>query len=383
MRRYGVVLLVLSLAGWVISWVHRMMVPPLLPIIMGELGINNAQAGLLMSGFLISYALAQVPSGYLGDKYGARKVVPLGMAAFSLSTLLIGFSRNFEQFLALRVLFGLFAGTYFPSIVSAILSAFPKNKRGKAIGIFMSGASIGRAIAPLVSVPIALSVGWRSAFPILSVPGFLIATALFFILKDEDRAQVSRSLTWKGVVSPKFISACGVAFLGMASFMAFTTFLPLFLVDQKDLSIEMAAAFSSVIPVIGFLGNIVGGYLADRLDKGSLISASNLISAFLIWLTYLSPQKSLIFILLLFGFANSLVPAPIISLVTSIIPSEKRASALALQNTMTFVGASLGTSLGGILLDKIGYRGLFFFLALNLLIGGLLSFTLKEKAEVS
>ncbi len=378
MKNYGFVLLILGLVGWIISYIHRMMVPPLLPMIMDDLRISNTQAGLLMSGFMISYAIAQIPAGYLSDKYGSRKVVSLGIAVFSAATLLIGFSRSFVQFLVLRILFGLFAGTYFPPITSAISAAFPTDKRGKAIGVLMSGTSIGTAIAPVISVPIALLGGWRFAFIGLSLPGFLVAIA-FFLTLQEDLHKVKEDKVKEGFISLKFIIACLVPFLGMTTVMGFSTFLPLFLVNERGLSIEIAAVFSSVIPAVGFLGNLFGGVVADKFDKGLLVSITNLVSALFMISTYFFSNKTILLFLLLFGFVNSLVPAPIISLISQIVPEKRRASALAFQNTGTFIGASFGTGFGGFLLDRAGYRALFIFLALNLVISGILSIFLKEK----
>lgn len=377
-KRYGLILLFLSMAGWTISYIHRMMVPPLLPMIMEELRISNTQAGLLMSGFMISYAIAQIPAGYLSDKYGARKVVSIGMIAFSLATLLIGFSRNFEQFLALRILFGLFAGTYYPPIVSAISRAFPDNKRGKAIGAFMSGTSIGTAIAPALAVPIALLRGWRFAFIALAIPGFLIAAGFPFILQDRTSKAAEKSVG-RGFLSLRFLIACLVPFLGMATKMGFTTFLPLFLVNEKDLPIEIAAVFFGAIPAIGFFGTIFGGFIADKFDRGLTVSITTLTSAVLLVSTYFFPNKLILMSLLLFGFINSLVSAAILSLTSEIVPENKRASAMAFQNAGTFIGASFGTGFGGYLVDKAGYSGLFTFLTINLLIGGLFALTLKEK----
>ncbi|RLG54754.1 MAG: hypothetical protein DRO00_00270 [Thermoproteota archaeon] len=379
MRKYGLILLALGLAGWIISYIHRMMVPPLLPMIMDELRVSNTQAGLLMSGFMISYAIAQIPAGYLSDKYGARKVVSLGIGAFSLATLLIGFSRSFEQFLILRILFGLFAGTYFPPITAAISGAFPTEKRGKAIGVFMSGTSIGTALAPIISVPIALLAGWRYAFIVLALPGFLIAAAFFLTLQDKTH-EIREYKKGGGFISLKFLVACVVPFLGLATSMGFTTFLPLFLVNERGLSIEIAAVFSSLIPAIGFLGNIFGGFVADKFDKGLLVSAITLTSAILMSSTYFSSNRTILPVLLLFGFVNSLIPAPMISLTSQIIPERRRASALAFQNASTFIGASFGTGFGGYLLDKAGYMALFTFLTLNLMIGGILALMLKEKS---
>ncbi len=379
-RKYGLILLSMSLAGWMISYIHRMMVPPLLPMIVEELRISNAQAGLLMSGFMISYAIAQIPAGYLSDKYGSRKVVSMGMIAFSLATFLIGFSRSFEQFLVLRILFGLFAGTYYPPIVSAISEAFPEKKRGKAIGAFMSGTSIGTAIAPILAVPIALLKGWRFAFMVLALPGFLVAAGFPLVLHDRTR-ESARAIVGKGFLSSKFLIACLVPFLGMAARMGFTTFLPLFLVDERGLPIEIGALFFSVIPAIGFFGTIFGGFIADKFDRGLIVSITTLTSAALLASTYFFSNELILISLLLFGFINSLVPAAILSLTSEIVPESRRASAMAFQNAGTFIGASFGTGFGGYLVDKAGYSGLFTFLTTNLLIGGSLALTLKERGE--
>ncbi|GEM_PF-6059523 len=75
--------------------------------------------------------------------------------------------------------------------------------------------------------------------------------------------------------------------------------------------------------------------------------------------------------------------APIISLIPQIVSKRRRGSALAFQNTGTFIGASLGTGFGGYLLDRAGFWALFVFLTLNLVIGGFLALMLKEKRVLS
>ncbi|RLG45414.1 MAG: hypothetical protein DRN90_07810, partial [Thermoproteota archaeon] len=94
-----------------------------------------------------------------------------------------------------------------------------------------------------------------------------------------------------------------------------------------------------------------------------------------------STHRTILPLLLLFGFVNAMIPAPMISLTSQIVPERRRASALAVQNTSTFIGASFGTGLGGYLLDRAGYVALFSFLTMNLVVGGLLAVMLREKGR--
>ncbi|WP_461864271.1 MFS transporter, partial [Thermococcus sp.] len=169
-------LLLLSL-GWILNYAHRMAIPPLIPMIKAELGIDNAQAGLLMTSLLLPYALIQVPAGYFGDRIGRKRLLVISILGYSLSSALIIFARQYWQLLAVRALYGLFAGLYYAP-ATALISEVYREKKGSALGVFMIGPPVGSGIAPLIVVPIALRMEWRYSFLLLSALSALVGLAL-------------------------------------------------------------------------------------------------------------------------------------------------------------------------------------------------------------
>ncbi len=238
-------LLLLSL-GWIFNYAHRMAIPPLIPIIKAELGIANAKAGLLMTALLLPYALIQVPAGYLGDRLGRKRLLVVSIIGYSLSSALIVFARQYWELLAVRALYGVFSGLYYAP-ATALISEVYRERKGSAMGIFMVGPPVGSGIAPLIVVPIALSLQWRYAFAVLSSMSLLVGVALTFAVKGEVSKPYNASLSIPMNVLPPLSAA---NFLALAAFFGLLTFLVSFLV-HSGVSLEIASGLFSLLSVVG------------------------------------------------------------------------------------------------------------------------------------
>ncbi|WP_048152630.1 MFS transporter [Palaeococcus ferrophilus] len=359
-------LIVLSL-GWIFNYVHRMIVPPLIPLIKVEFGINNAQAGLLMTSLLLPYALIQVPAGYLGDRFGRKRVLVMSILGYSLSSALMLFGRNYWHVIGFRALYGLFAGLYYAP-ATALISEVYGRKKGSALGLFMVGPPVGSGLAPLIALPVALSLGWRWAFVVTSIASALIGLALLFGVRcDTKRGEKAKATI------PRHLLPLGVAnFAILAAFFATLTFLPDFFVSMGR-SVEEASLYFSALSIAGIAGSLGGGALYDRLGRKSTEMAIGL-TALLILLLTVSTLPQVVPILGVFFYAIG----PIVTAYTAeLATDENRGSVMGFVNMAGFFGATVGPYSLGLLIDAFGYKMAFLALpALYLLALGII---MKEK----
>lgn len=170
-KRWGVLtLLFLSLA---INLLDRQVLAVLAPIIRDELHLSNTQYSYIVTSFLFGLTLAQVPSGMLVDRIGARFGLPLLMLWWSIANGMHAIARGVREFCLFRFLLGVGECGNYSAGVKAISQWFPPHERALAGGIFNSGTVIGSFLAPYLIVKLAGTYGWRMAFVVPSVLGLL------------------------------------------------------------------------------------------------------------------------------------------------------------------------------------------------------------------
>ncbi len=355
-------LLLLSL-GWIFNYAHRMAIPPLIPMIKAELGINNAEAGLLMTALLLPYALVQVPAGYLGDRLGRKRLLVMSIIGYSLSSALILFARGYWQLLVVRALYGLFSGFYYAP-ATALISDVYRERKGSALGVFMVGPPVGTGIAPLIVVPIALSLQWRYAFVVLSVLSLAVGLALIFAVRGEVSKPAGASFS-----IPQHAFLLSIAnFVVLAAFFGLLTFLVSFLVNS-GLTMGEASALFSLLSVIGIAGSLLGGGLYDRIERKSIsvVFGLNALLTFLLSLTA-SP-----WVVVPLGLTFYSVGAIVTAYTSEKASPENLGPVMGFVNMVGFFGATVGPYLLGLLIDHLGYEQAFLAVpAMYLLAWGLI-----------
>ena len=140
-------------------------------LIKSDLGISNQTMGYIFGIFAVGYALFQIPSGWIADKYGPRKALSLIVLSWSSLTALTGAAWNAVSMLVIRFLFGVGEAGAFPGATKAFYSWIPAKERGMANGIFHSGARAGAAISLFLLPFLIRLVGWRMTFLITGLLG--------------------------------------------------------------------------------------------------------------------------------------------------------------------------------------------------------------------
>src|SRR6201985_507080 len=164
--------LAMTVALAFLTYMDRVCISVTAPAIVHDLRLSNVQMGFVFSAFTAAYALFEISTGWWADRIGSRRVLTRIVTWWSIFTGLTAAAWNFPSLLALRALFGAGEAGAWPTVARALSRWFPARERGTAQGIFFMGAHLGGGLAPIVVTAIALRLGWRAAFPSLSLLGF-------------------------------------------------------------------------------------------------------------------------------------------------------------------------------------------------------------------
>ncbi len=153
-----------------------------------EFGLSAGQMGAILAAFQVGYVLIVVFTGWLADRIGPRKVVAWAtlFAAIS-STLFIFLARDFASILVLRLAVGLSCGAMYAPGMAFLSAWFPPKERGKAIGAYTAALTAAYAGGYLVAAPLAATHGWRAGMLGTSIPVFVAACIVFFLVHDRAR----------------------------------------------------------------------------------------------------------------------------------------------------------------------------------------------------
>ena len=157
---------------------YSVIVPPLFPFLVPDLGISYADTGLLVVVFFVTYSVAQLPVGRVANHYSARRLLVGGQALLSVGIALVAFAPTYETMLAGMVVAGVGGSTYHPTGMSVISDAESESTHGRSMGIHGMLGTFGTVVAPVAVGGLALAFGWRPALLAGALAGLAFAVAL-------------------------------------------------------------------------------------------------------------------------------------------------------------------------------------------------------------
>lgn len=205
---YAVAVLVIA---FIFSFIDRIVIALLVEPIKADLGVSDFGIGLLQGfAFALFYALLGIPIGRLSDRVSRRGIIATGIAIWSLMTAACGLARGFFELFLARVGVGVGEAALSPAAYSMIADYFPREKLGRALGVYQSGAMLGAGIAFLVGgaavqmlsaydgqvLPVLGEVRmWQLAFFVVGLPGLLIALLMLTVREPARRGKTSGATT--------------------------------------------------------------------------------------------------------------------------------------------------------------------------------------------
>ncbi len=271
-----------------INYIDRQTLSLLAPVISSELHFSHEDLSHIFGLFQLSYAWTWLVGGVILDIIGTRAGLSLAVVWWSLASFLTGFASSVRTFGICRFLLGIGEGFNWPGASKAVAEWFPARERGLAVAIFDSGSSIGAAVAAIVIPLVSLWLGWRQAFRLSGILGFVWLaiwlrnyyprkrhprlTAAEAAIIDEDGAHTGREQPFLVALRRiwKDQNAWGIL-LGRSltdpMWWFFVFWLPQYLSDARGFSLKQIAVFAWIPFVAADLGNLSGGWASGRLIR--------------------------------------------------------------------------------------------------------------------
>jgi sugar phosphate permease len=270
--RYLVLALVCCTA--VIAYVQRTALSVPTKTIQRDLDITEQGMGLIMGCWYWSYALLQIPAGWITDRLGSKRSLVLFVTLWSAFTGLAGLAGGFLELLFLWSLVGLAQTGLVPGAAKSIGAWFPPTGRAFASGLFAASMALGSAVAPVIAATLLdWGITWQQLLGLYVLPGVVWAVAFVLVVPDRrdpapQAASVGATFRQMAVSVPMQL-LCLQQFLRAAAMVFFFTWFPRFLQETRGLT-QLESGQIAAWPGIGAMfGGILGGIVSDGLLKAT------------------------------------------------------------------------------------------------------------------
>jgi ACS family glucarate transporter-like MFS transporter len=279
--RHGVLAFTLALTA--VAYLDRVCIATAAPAMKADLHLTDAQMGYVFSAFTFAYALFEVPSGWLADRFGARLMLTRIVIWWSVMTAATGAVGGFVSLVLVRFLFGAGEAGTFPSISRAYARWLPAPERGRAFGLAIMTAALGGAATQPLVVALLRVIDWRHTFPLFGLVGLLWAVAWFRWFRDDphrhsgvnagelqligtDPPAPHGRVPWRGLAGNRSLLAlCLMYGAAIYGWYFYITWLPTYLLRARGFDLQQVG-WLAALPLLSIGGGVlVGGWASDLL----------------------------------------------------------------------------------------------------------------------
>ena len=327
---------------------------PLLPILRERLGIGYALTGNLA-------VFTQIPSllnpfiGYLADRVSLRYFVIFAPAVTATLMSSLGLTSSYVALAFLLLAAGVSVAA-FHAPAGAMIGELAGNRVGTGMSIFMAAGELARTLGPLFIVA---GVGWFELGGLwrLAFVGWAVTGILFWRLHNiQARPRPPESDAWSRL-KPRLLRVFPYftwLVIGRVSMQsALTTYLPIFMKDERGLSVAWAAAALTILEAAGFVGALLSGSLSDRLGRHRMLFILLLVSPLLMFAFLFTSGWMTVIVLIALGLTAISLQPVILALVQDLFP-DNRALANGSYMALSFVLRAVGIWVIGLTADALG-----------------------------
>jgi ACS family hexuronate transporter-like MFS transporter len=382
-----------------INYIDRQVIGILKPTLQGELGWSEVDYGMIVFWFQAAYAIGLLACGPIIDKIGSKMGYAAAITVWSLAALFHAFVRSPGGFSVARFALGLGESANFPAAIKSVAEWFPKKERALAAGILNAGANVGAIATPIVVPIITLAYGWRAAFIVTGMLGFVwlaawlifyrapehhprvTAQELAYIRADQDNDAGTAPIPWRRLFRYRGTWAFVVAkFLTDPVWYLFLFWLPDFFAKRHGLDLKTFGPPLIAVYLLADVGSIGGGWLSSALIKrGYSVNAGRklalLASAILVLPIMLASTVSSLFaavaIIGVAAAAHQGWSSNLYTMVSDTFPKSSVASVMGIGGAAGAVGGMIMARYVGHVLETVGtyvpvfiWAGIAYFVAL-------------------
>ena len=267
----------------VVTYLDRVCIATAATSIREELHLSAVQMGWVFSAFTLAYAIFEIPSGWLGDTIGPRKVLTRIVLWWSAFTMATGGAWSYISLLTFRFLFGAGEAGAFPNASKSFSQWFPTKERGRAHGIIFMGTRLGGALAPPLAIALITAIGWRASFWIFGSLGIfwavlwwrwfrdepakhpsVSAEELRIIQEDQSAGAEHHRIEWRALLNANLLFICLMYFAFGYGLYFYLTWLQTYLREARGFSANQASGLASLVLMCGAAASIAGGFWTDH-----------------------------------------------------------------------------------------------------------------------
>ena len=279
---------VFFLAGlFLLNFVARFILAPLMPFVEQEVHITHAQAGSLFLVTSAGFAVTLFASGFVSSRLTHRKALILSAITVGITLLALGFMRSLAGIRLVLIVLGLAAGFHIPSALATITAMVRRQDWGKAMGLHSSAPTLGLVLAPLMVAALMGFVSWRVLIILLGAFTLIVGMAFLVFGKCGDfPGDAPKPAALKQIVRlPSFWIIILLLMMAVGGSVGLFTVMPLYLVTERGMDNTAANFFLGFAQVSGFLAALAGGWFADRVGPkramAVLLAAGGVTNVFL------------------------------------------------------------------------------------------------------
>ena len=351
-------------------------------------GDPNAMAmtGTLAPAFLVTYMLSAPVLGFLADRFSRWVIVGVCVILWSFATAASGFAATFVALFATRIFVGIGEGGYGPAAPTILADHFTLQMRGRIMAIFCAAIPVGSALGYVLGGLINHQLGWRWAFYLVAIPGIILGLVCFFQKDPRVRTDVpgerrqARKENYLALLRTRsFVFNCMAQTAMTFALGGLAFWMSAYLIFRNQSPALATPIFGGITVVAGLLSTLLGGFIADRLQKrfsGSyfLVSGLGMLLAFPLFIGMIYAPFPLAWVFLFgavfFVFLNT---GPSNAALANVAGPQVRATAFALNILIIhFFGDALSPPLLGLIAGRSNMNVAFLVISVAILISGII-----------
>jgi sugar phosphate permease len=365
--RYKWELLGLLWLAFFLNQADRQIFSVVLPLIRADLGLSDAELGLIASALVWTYGLLVPIAGFFGDRFSRKRIIAFSLIFWSVATLSTGFCTTLIQFVLLRgVATGGGEAFYAPS-ANALISQHHTRTRSFALSLHQSAVYIGIILSGVIAGYVGETYGWQKAFFVFGAFGIAVGILVFIRLqRDTPEIDARRNDILETAIHIFSKPTAVLLTLGFACMVfvnvGYLTWMPSFIAAKFNLSLA-EAGFSSLFyhHVGAVIGVLVGGKLTDRLSVKNrkarlLVQGLSLLiaSPFIFWMAAAQTEVVTYAALFIFGVFRGAYDSNIFASLYEVVAVKIRSSASGLMLMCAFLVGAFSPYALGLLKPTLG-----------------------------
>jgi predicted MFS family arabinose efflux permease len=330
------------------------MITGVLPNIAADLQVSPAAAGGLVTIFALTYAFGSPLVAIASAGMERKRLLTLAMGAFALANIAAAFAPNFGWLLAARVLLSLTAGAFMPAAVAFATAMHEPARRGRAVAFVYAGMTLAMVVGVPIGTLIATAANWRATFlGVGALAAIAVAGVVLVLPRLAGLGAVSLGERLAVARRHDVLKLLALTTLTLSGAFAANTYLGVFLGKTLGVAGNGLAATLMVFGILGFAGNLLGGYVADHWNRERAIAAilAILIVGFALLsfgaaLGGMAGAATIVVAMTIWGLFGWAFPVTQQARLVSLEPALAQVT-LSLNTSALYLGAAAGSTLGG------------------------------------